>query len=278
MRWPSQITSKTRKDRRVDRLPISHEEPSASLPNGNSDSNTTITTELYLENNAKMNKQSYILLTHIFKLYASHLRSLSFRSRSRATDTRLREESYVRLMSRLPLERGLWTHTASAVYKVGTSSSRSKMTEGKRAGRTRAIKGGRRYADALAAVARSQPQIPQSAPVERAVRQVPDQFAAAPEAGIYSPVYVKYTHHRPLLSSGNPVRVPGAREDAGLRVGGSGGLRGYGYGGTYDRGERHGRWDVGSPRNDGGKRRVGFLFMVMVVLLAVVAVWWWMWM
>ncbi|KFY08158.1 hypothetical protein V492_06493 [Pseudogymnoascus sp. VKM F-4246] len=250
------ITSKPRKDRRLDRLPISHEEPSASLPNGNSDSNTTITTELYLENNAKMNKQSYILLKHIFKLHASHLRSLSFRSRSRATDTRLREESYVLLMSQLPLQRGLWTHTASTVCKVGASSPRSKTTEGRRAGRTRAVKGGRRYADALPAVARPQPQTPQSAPVERVARQVPNKFAAAPET----------------------VRVPGAWEDAGLRIGGGGGLRGYGYGGTYDRGERHGRWEVGSPRNDGGKRRVGILFMFMVVLLAVVAVWWWMWM
>ena len=68
-------------------------------PYGDNDS----ATELYLENGV-MDKQSYVALEHIFQVPASQLRSCSFRSGSRAYDSRLCEQSYTLLMARLGLE------------------------------------------------------------------------------------------------------------------------------------------------------------------------------
>lgn len=219
-----------------------------------------------------MNKQSYILLTHIFQLRASYLRSLSFRTSTRATDTRLREESHARLMSELRLQRGVWIHTAAAVC---APSSRSRAAEGTRraARRGRAARGGRRYPDTPAAVTRSQslrqPQTPQSERVERAVQQVPSRYAAAVDAGVSSPVYMPWMQHHPVLGRETALRMPGAWEDAERQVGG-GGLRGNGYGSAGVSSER---WGSEPPSGEG---RAGFYFKVMVVLLVVVAVLWWM--
>ena len=232
-----------------------------------------------------MNKQSYILLTHIFQVRASYLRSLSFRPSTRATDTRLREESHARLMSELRLQRGesharlmselrlqrgVWIHTATAVC-----APRSRAAEGTRraARRGRAARGGRRYPDAPAAVTRSQslrqPQTPQSARIERAVRQVPSRSSAAVEAGVSSPVYMPWMQHHPVLGRETALRMPGAWEDAERQVGG-GGLRGYGYGSA---GVSSDSWGSEPPRGEG---QAGFYFKVVVMLLVVVAVLWWM--
>ena len=234
-----------------------------------------------------MNKQSYILLKHIFELRASYLRSCSFRPASRSTDTRLREESHARLMSELRLQPGAWIHTAATVCAVGAPSSgpspRSRTTEGTRgARRGQEARRGRRYADAPAVVARSQsqllPQTPQSARVARADRQVPSRSAAAVEAGVSSPVYTPYMHRYPLLGREAAPRMPGAWEDAERQAGSGGrGMRGYGYGGVCDQGERSERWGSEPPRGEGEEGWIGFYFKVVVVSLTVVPVLWWMW-
>lgn len=226
-----------------------------------------------------MNKQSYIRLKHIFLLRASYLRSLSFYAGSRATDTRLREESYERLMSRLCLQRGVWIHTAAAVCEVSAlSPGSSPRSRTRRARQSRPVRRGRRYADAPAAVTRRQslppPRTTQS-PWVGAVAQVPSRSAAAVEAGVSSPVYMSRTHHYPLLGRGAAQSMPGTWEDRGLQVGGGGGIRGSGYGSASNQGERFGRWESEPPR--GEESRVWFYFKVVVVSLAVVGGLWWIW-
>lgn len=93
----TQVTSKERNNR-FDRMRISQERPT-QLPHGDNDG----ATELYLENGT-MDKQSYVVLEHIFQAPASQLRSRSFRSSSRAYDFRLHAQSYTLLMAKLGLE------------------------------------------------------------------------------------------------------------------------------------------------------------------------------
>ncbi|OBT68204.1 hypothetical protein VE03_02383 [Pseudogymnoascus sp. 23342-1-I1] len=221
---------------RFDRLSISQEAPTS-----NNDGSSS--TELYLENSAKMNKQSYIPLNHIFQLRASRLRSCSFRPDSRPTDTRLCEESHARLLSRLSLQRGAWVATSAAVREAGvpgpspSPGSRTATAEGSRRGRrSRAARGeGRRYAGANAAGTRRQ-----SLPQPR-----------------------------------TPQRMPGAWDDAEMRVGGGGGRRGRGYGSVWGQGER---WESEPPGGEEEESGVGVYFRVgAVVLLAVVGVLWWRW-
>ena len=109
-----QVTSKERNNR-FDRIRISQER-SARRPHGNNDG----ATELYLENGT-MDKQSYVVLGHIFQVPASQLRSCSFRSGSRAYDTRLCAESYTLLMARLGLEQEDWIETILLGLSIASS-------------------------------------------------------------------------------------------------------------------------------------------------------------
>lgn len=181
----------------------------------------------------------------------------------------------------------MWIHTAAAVCEFGApspgSNPRARPTEEtRRTRRSRTARGGRIYADAPAAVARRQslpaPRTLQSARVERAAQQVPNQSAAAAAAGVYSPVYMSSTHHYPTLGYGAVLRMPGAWDDAELQVGGGGGgMRRHGYGSAYDQGGRSERWQSEPPGGEEEENRVGFYSKVVVVSLAVVGVLCWMW-
>ena len=72
-----------------------------------------------------MDKQSYVVLEHIFQVPASQLRSCGFRRGSRANDSRLCEQSYTLLMARLSLEPGDWVHTN--LLELSIASSRETM-------------------------------------------------------------------------------------------------------------------------------------------------------
>lgn len=111
----TQVTSKERNNR-FDRIRISQERPT-QLPHGDNDG----ATELYLENGT-MDKQSYVVLEHIFQVPASRLRSCSFRSGSCAYDSRLCAQSYALLMGRLGLEPEDWVLTM--LLKLGIASLR----------------------------------------------------------------------------------------------------------------------------------------------------------
>jgi len=100
------VTSKER-SKRFDRIRISHERQ-ALLPYDNNEG----ATELYLENGT-MDKQSYVVLEHIFQIPASQLRSCSFRSGSCAYDSRLCAQSYTLLMERLDLVPEDWVLTTA---------------------------------------------------------------------------------------------------------------------------------------------------------------------
>ena len=93
----TQVTAKERNGS-FDRIRISQGRP-ARHPHGDNDG----ATELYLENGT-MDKQSHVVLEHIFQVPASQLRSCSFRSGSRAYDSRLCAQSYTFLVGRLGLE------------------------------------------------------------------------------------------------------------------------------------------------------------------------------
>lgn len=174
----------------------------------------------------------------------------------------------MRLMSQLCLKREVWIPTAAA---EGTRRARP----------SRAAKRGRRYAAAPAAVTQRQPllqpQTPQSAQVERAVRQVPSRSVAAVGAGVSPPVYMSCTHYHPLLGRGTAPSMPGGWNDAELQVGGGGGMRGHSHSSAYDQGERFERWESQQPRGEEEESWARFYFKVVVVLLAVVGVLWWMW-
>jgi hypothetical protein len=114
----TQVTSKERNNR-FDRIRISQERPT-QLPLDDNDG----ATELYLENGT-MDKQSYVVLEHIFQVQASQLRSCSFRGGSRAYDSRLCVQSYKLLMGRLGLELEDWVHTK--LLELGITSSRQTL-------------------------------------------------------------------------------------------------------------------------------------------------------
>lgn len=109
----TQVTSKERN--RFDRIRISQERPPQRPHGDNNDA-----TELYLENGT-IDKQSYVVLEHIFQVLASQLRSCSFRSGSRAYDSRLRAQSYTLLMARLGLEPEYWIDTILLELRIGSS-------------------------------------------------------------------------------------------------------------------------------------------------------------
>jgi hypothetical protein len=69
-----------------------------------------------------MDKQSYVVLEHIFQVQASQLYLCSFRSGSCAYDSRLDAQSYILLMGRLILEPEDWVLTM--LLKLGITSPR----------------------------------------------------------------------------------------------------------------------------------------------------------
>jgi hypothetical protein len=72
-----------------------------------------------------MDKQSYVVLEHIFQVPASQLRLCSFRSGSRAYDSTLRQQSYTLLMARLGLEPKDWVYII--VLELSIAGSREKI-------------------------------------------------------------------------------------------------------------------------------------------------------
>jgi hypothetical protein len=108
------VTSKER-SKRLDRIKISQERP-AWLPYNDNEG----ATELYLEDGT-MDKQSYVVLEHIFQVTASQLRSCSFRSGSCAYDSRLCAQSYILLMGRLYLEPEGWVPTVALKRSIASS-------------------------------------------------------------------------------------------------------------------------------------------------------------
>jgi hypothetical protein len=68
-----------------------------------------------------MDKQSYVVVEHIFQVPASQLRSCSFRNGSRAYDNRLCAQSYTLLMAKLDLEPEDWVHTMLLKLSIAIS-------------------------------------------------------------------------------------------------------------------------------------------------------------
>ncbi|KAI9647920.1 hypothetical protein NHQ30_004309 [Ciborinia camelliae] len=99
------ITSKTRSNI-SNRIPISQIPP---VPNV-----TDSEFKLYLES-GEMNKQSYVIIEHIFPIPLAMLRSISFKSDSRAFDTRLRKQSHADLVSKFEMsdERTIFVDTST---------------------------------------------------------------------------------------------------------------------------------------------------------------------
>jgi hypothetical protein len=114
----TQVTSKEH-NHRFNQIRISQERPTR-LPHDDNDG----ATELYLENGT-MDKQSYVVLEHIFEVPASQLRSCSFRSGSCAYESRLCEQSYILLMGRLRLVPENWVHTT--LLKLGIASAQETL-------------------------------------------------------------------------------------------------------------------------------------------------------
>jgi hypothetical protein len=173
----TQVTSKERNDR-FDRIRISQERPT-QLPHGDNDG----ATELYLENGT-MDKQSYVVLEHIFQVPASRLRSCSFRSGSCAYDSRLCAQSYALLMGRLGLEPEDWVLTM--LLKTPGRQFQSR-TFGNRDGFV------------------TQPLAQQSLRAGLAIQR-PIQPVAATNPVFPSPY--RYTEESPLLTNNTSSRMP----------------------------------------------------------------------
>ncbi|PMD28802.1 hypothetical protein L207DRAFT_642860 [Hyaloscypha variabilis F] len=112
----AQVTSKqresrNRRDRRIDRLIISHNPPT--------DLEAALTGALYLEK-GRMNRQSYVRTDHIFDIQVAQLRTCSFPLESKPFDTRLRRQSYKYLAQTFDLhEYGSWVPTALLIKACG---------------------------------------------------------------------------------------------------------------------------------------------------------------
>ncbi|KAH8685459.1 hypothetical protein BGZ60DRAFT_395218 [Tricladium varicosporioides] len=92
------LQSRNRRNRKA--TPIFHPDFTAN------EEGEAYTVQLYLENDRKLHKQSYVRLSHVYQVPACFLQSLSFQSRkSAAYLTRLDYESYAILMNQLRLPR-----------------------------------------------------------------------------------------------------------------------------------------------------------------------------
>jgi hypothetical protein len=111
-----QVTSKQResgnkRDKRIDRLIISHDPPT--------DLGATVTGALYLEK-GMMNRQSYVRIDHIFDVPVAQLRTCSFPPESKPFDTRLTCQSYEYLVQTFDLRGyGNWVPTALLIKACG---------------------------------------------------------------------------------------------------------------------------------------------------------------
>jgi hypothetical protein len=179
------VTSKERNNR-FDRIKISQERPTQLPLDDNNGA-----TELYLENGT-MDKQSYVVLEHIFQVQASQLRSCSFRGGSRAYDSRLCAQSYALLIGRLGLEPEDWVYTM--LLELGITSSRQTLgrqfqsrTFGNRDGFV------------------TQPLAQQSLRPNHTIPQPIQRVAAANP--VFSSPY-RYTEESPFLTNNTSFRMP----------------------------------------------------------------------
>jgi hypothetical protein len=120
-----QVTSKEqnsrhRRVRGIDRLPISH--------HGTTGVDETSIETLQLEEGS-MNRQSYVKIEHIFNIDVKQLRTCSFSTKSKPSDTRLTRQSHEYLMRIFGLQKsGRWIRTESLIqacgeYKPSTSQA-----------------------------------------------------------------------------------------------------------------------------------------------------------
>jgi len=238
-----QVTSKERNGR-SDRLRISQERLTR-LPHGDNDG----ATELYLEEGT-MNKQSYVVLEHIFQVPASQLRSCSFRNSSCAYDSRLCAQSYTLLMGRLGLEPEYWVHTM--LLKLSTASSPETL-------RRQFQSGTFRNRDVFA----TQPLPQQSLRAGHAIPQ-PIRPVAATNP-VFSSQY-RYTEESPLLTNNTSFRMPGVCHQQSVSRDSH-----YDAYSEYRRFEQSGR--VPPPEHN-GKDSIVF---GLIVVLAVGSFIWWIW-
>ena len=201
-----------------------------------------------------MDKQSYVVLEHIFQVPASQLRSCSFRSGSRAYDSRLCKQSYILLMERLGLEPGDWVHTI--LLELSIASSRETLHR-------QSTQQSRTFGNSNDFV--TQPLAQQILRADHAMPQ-PIQPAAGTNR-VFSSLY-RYTEESPLLANNTSSRMPRVwhqqpvNRDSYYDV----------YGG-YRRFEQSGR--VPPPEGNGEDAKV--FFKCLVMLLVVGSFVWWRW-
>lgn len=241
----TQVTSKERNNR-FDRIRISQERPNR-LPHGDNDG----AIELYLENGT-MNKQSYVVLEHIFQVPALQLRSCSFRHGSCAYDSRLCAQSYELLIGKLGLEPEDWVPTW--LLEPGMASSRETLRR-----QPQSRTSGNR--DSFV----TQPLAQQILRADHTIPQ-PIQPVAATNPVFLSPY--RYTEESPLLINNTSSRIPGAYHQQSVSRDSH-----YGTYSGYRRFDQSGR--VAPPENDGEDAK--FPFMGLIVLLAVASFVWWCW-
>jgi hypothetical protein len=142
-----------------------------------------------------MDKQSYVVLEHIFQVPASQLRLCSFRSGSCAYDSRLCAQSYTLLMGRLGLKPEYWVHTT--LLRFGIESSPETLRR-----QVQSVTFGNRNPFA------TQPLAQQSLRAGHAIPQPIQPVAASNQ--VFSSRY-QYTEESPLLTNNTPFRMPGVR-------------------------------------------------------------------
>ena len=243
----TKVTSKERNGS-FDRIRISQERP-AWRPYGDNDG----ATELYLENGT-MDKQSYVVLEHIFQVPASQLHSCSFRAGSRAYNSRLCAKSYTLLMGRLGLEPEDWVHTMA--LELSTTSSRETLRR-QFTQQSRTFRIGDGFV--------TQPLAQQSLRADYAIPQ-PIQPAAATNPVFSSPY--RYTEESPLLANNTSSRMPGVCHHQSVSRDSL-----YGAHTGFRRFEQSGR--VPPPEDHGEDAKV--FFKGLIVLLAVASFFWWRW-
>jgi hypothetical protein len=227
---------------------ISQERP-ARRPHGDNDG----ATELYLENGT-MDKQSYVVLEHIFQVPASQLRSCSFRIGSRAYDSRLCAQSYTLLMGRLGIEPEDWVHTM--VLELSIASFRETL-------RRQFTQQSRTFGNGDGFV--TQPLAQQSLRVDHAIPQ-PIHPAAATNLAFSSPY--RCAEESPLLANNTSSRMPGVSYQQSVTRDS--------HNRSYSRYRRVEQSGLVPPPDDNGKEAKVF-FKGLVLLLAVGSFIWWRW-
>ena len=201
-----------------------------------------------------MDKQSYVVLEHIFQVPTSQLRSCSFRSGSRAYDSRLCEQSYTLLMARFGLESEGWVHTIH--LELGVASSRETP-------RRQSTQQSGAFGNYYGFVAH--PPAQQGLRADHAIPQ-PIQPAAGTNTVFSSPY--RYTEENPLLANNTSSRMPGVwhqqpdNRDSHYDV----------YGG-YRRFEQSGPAPLPEDNSEDAK----VFFKSLVVILVVGTFVWWRW-